>query len=89
MVPSNDCHRCPSDRPAHWIIAASVELLGDDFDLPVLDSGLNSVAEISRALLKRVTQYEIRWAERELLPQVRARHGCLLGAAQGQQMPEL
>lgn len=49
VVPSNDCHPCPSDRPAHRIIAASVELLGDDFDLPMLGSALKSVAQVSRS----------------------------------------
>jgi len=31
------------------IIAASVELLGDDFDLPMLGSALKSVAQVSRS----------------------------------------
>lgn len=44
VVPSNDRHSCPSNRPAHRIIAAFIELLGGDFDLPVLGSTLKSVA---------------------------------------------
>jgi hypothetical protein len=46
LVPSSYRHPCPSDRPADRIIVAPIELLGDDFDVPVLDSGLVSVAQV-------------------------------------------